>query len=898
MKNPKKNFNIKKRIFVSPIIIFVILTLVAMPSILFAEKNPPKKFENVTLQLKWLHQFQFAGYYAALEKGFYRQAGLMVKILPSMDEEPSKKVLDGKADFGIGMSDLILLKNNGHKIVALASIYQHSPLVILVPQKTGINNLHALSGKRVMIEPHSAELFAYLEYERMNSSKMIIYPHSYNTEDLINGKIDAMSAYSTDEPFMLKKNNIDYHIFSPRSGGIDFYGDTLYTLESTIKKYPKRVDAFLQASLKGWEYALNNSEEIIDLILSKYTKRHTREHLLFESEKSKQLIMSNVVEIGYMNPGRWRYIAEVYKNMNMIPKDFSLKGFIYEKKTTPELKWIYITILSSLLIVILAFMITTYFVRLNLKLKNEINKRKVSDDRLHESERVVSTLMQNIPGMAYRCKNNKKWTMLFVSAGCFDLTGYTPYELCNDNIIAYADLIHPEDHDMVWDNVKLALEEKRSYKLTYRIINKSGHEKWVSEHGLGIFNETGDLVVLEGLITDITDHKSALEKLEQAKKSAEIANQAKNIFLANMSHEIRSPISGIIGMSKMLIDISTEKDVQDNLSTILDTAKSLSNIIDDILDLSKIEEKKLNMLSIDFNLTEILNQLIGLFSYAIENKGLDFKLFIHPDVPKILNGDPNRLIQILRNLLSNAIKFTDEGMIQIKVEEVKNGKNFKLQFTVSDTGIGIPKNKLGDIFEKFTQIDCTHSKKYAGTGLGLAITKELIELMGGNIWVESTEGKGTHFFFNVYFKHAETVTQKTSTNLLQVKPDISRTITKKILLAEDDRLNRKSITYFLKKEGFDVIPAENGQEVLECLKKSSFDLILMDIQMPLMDGIETTKIIRNSTTGEVDKNIPIIAFTAFAMKGDREKMIASGMTDYIAKPFKMNDLVRKITAII
>ncbi|KPA09507.1 multi-sensor hybrid histidine kinase [Candidatus Magnetomorum sp. HK-1] len=899
MKYSKNLYTTTIYLLVSIIIFFTIFTLMSRPSIVSAElSSEPEKLDKVTLQLKWRHQFQFAGYYAAVEKGFYSQAGLDVKIFQSMDEDPSKKVLEGKADFGIAMSDLILLRNKGHKIVALAAIYQHSPLVLLVPKKTGINNVHALSNKRVMIEPHSAELFAYLEYERMNPSKMIIYPHSYHTEDLVNGKVDAMSAYSTDEPFMLKKNNIDYNIFSPRSGGIDFYGDTLYTLESQIQEHPKRVDAFLQASLKGWQYALNNSEEIIDLILSKYSKRHSREHLLFESQKTKQLIMPNVVEIGYMNPGRWRYIAEVYKSMNMIPQNFSLEDFLYEKNTNHEQKWIIISIISAFLVVLFAFLITAYFVRLNIKLKKEIKKRKVSDDRLLESERALTTLMQNLPGMAYRCENNIKWTMLFVSAGCFDLTGYKSSELCNDSKIIYGDLIHPEDQQMVWQTVQSALKEKKAFELTYRIIDKSGNQKWVREQGLGVFKETGEIIALEGLITDITEYKCTLEKLEQAKKAAEIANQAKNTFLANMSHEIRSPISGIIGMSKMIINISSEKEVQDNLKSVLDTAKSLSNIINDILDLSKIEDKKLKMLSIDFNLSETLNQLMGIFSYAIENKGLDFKLLIHPDVPQNLNGDPNRLIQVLRNLLSNAIKFTDEGMIQIKVVEIKNGKNLKLQFTVSDTGIGIPKNKIADIFEKFTQIDTTYSKKYAGTGLGLSISKELVELMGGNIWVESTEGKGTDFFFNVYFKKAEIVQKKIDSKPINLRPKSSKALFKKILIAEDDRLNQKSITYFLKKEGFEIFIAENGIQVLELLKKFSFDLILMDIQMPVMDGLEATKRIRNSTTDEFDTDIPIIALTAYAMKGDREKMIASGMTDYIAKPVRMNDLVSKIKAIM
>jgi len=885
------NSVLRMRLFIACTFILIFIT---HPFALFAEESslPEKKLLKVTLQLKWRHQFQFAGYYAAKEKGFYLNHGLIVELIESTGEESSKKVLEGEADFGIAMSDLILIKNQGHNVVALAAIYQHSPLILLIPKRTGINNLHALSGKRVMIEPHSAELYAYLEYERMNLSKMIIYPHSYHAEDLINNKVDAMSAYSTDEPFILKKNNIDYHIFSPRSGGIDFYGDTLYTLESYIQKHPKRVENFVKASLKGWEYALNNSEEIIDLILTKYSKRHSRQHLLFEAQKTRQLIMPNVVELGYMNPGRWRYISEVYKDLNMIPQSFTLDNFIYEKELYNDNRLIYLSIFLALIIVLFAFLITLHFVRLNAKLKKEIKKRKLSDNKLNESERVISTLMKNLPGMAYRCQNNLKWTMIFVSDGCLDLTGYKASELCNNSKISFGELIHPDDQNMVWHNVQNALQEKKSFEMTYRIIDKYGKQKWLREQGVGIINESGDIIALEGLISDITEYKCALEKLEKAKKTAEIANQAKNTFLANMSHEIRLPISGIIGMCKMLIDISTEKEIKENLSSVLDTASSLSNIINDILDLSKIEDKKLNMLSVDFNLSDIFKKLMASFSYAIDNKGLDFKLDIHPNVNQDLNGDPNRLIQILRNLLSNAIKFTEEGIIKIKVTDIKNGKNIKLRFSVSDTGIGIPENRINDIFDKFTQIDSTVSKKYKGTGLGLSITKELVELMGGEIWVESTEGKGSKFIFIVYFKRASKLIKKIETKTEKVKSKKNDKF--KILLAEDDYLNRKSITHFLKREGFDLTTAENGKEVLEKLKKNSFDLILMDIQMPIMDGLETTKRIRSSESPEIDKNIPIIALTAYAMKGDREKIIETGMTDYIAKPLRMQNLIELV----
>jgi len=891
---------------ISVLTIRLYIILILLSSTIFAETmSNNNHLDTVTLQLKWRHQFQFAGYYAALEKGFYKEAGLLVKIIENTGDDASKNVLEGKAEFGIAMSDLILLRSEGYNVVALAAIYQHSPLIILVPKKTGIDNLHALSGKRIMIENHSGELFAYFKYENLPQSKMIIYPHSFDTRDLIDNKVDAMSAYSTDEPYMLIEKKIDYHIFSPRSGGIDFYGDILYTVEDQVKNHPKRVDAFINASLKGWDYALNNSEEIIDLILLKYSKRHSRDHLLFEAKKTKQLIMPNVVEIGYMNPGRWGYIAEVYANMKMIQKNFSLDGFLYDKNKGNNHIVLYISLIITVIISIIAFLIAFYFIKLNKNLKNEIQKRKKSDDKLKEKEREITTLMKNIPGMAYRCCNNKKWTMLFVSDHCFELTGYTSSQLCNDSEFSFGDLIIPEDRNMVYNKVQDAINEKKSFKLNYRIIDKSGQKKWLWEQGTGVYNDDGNLIALEGLINDITDYKLALEKIENAKQIAETANQSKNAFLANMSHEIRSPISGIIGMIKMLIEITDEKKILDNLNIVLETANSLSIIIDDILDLSKIEDKKLEMQNSDFKLSDLLNQVIKIYSYALDNKGLKLELSVNENVYNDLNGDPNRLKQILRNLISNAIKFTEHGTIKINVKKINNDvRHIELLFIVTDTGIGIPENKIPNIFERFTQLDNTYSKKYAGTGLGLAISKELVELMGGNIWLESTQGKGTSFFFTVFFKKAQnTINVDYDNSNLKSKAITKRDINKKsdqikIILAEDDELNRKSINYFLKKAGFCIFLAENGNQVLEILRKQEVNLIIMDIQMPVMDGFQATEIIRDSTSDVFNANIPIIAFTAYAMKGDKEKMIKAGMTDYISKPVKISELISKIKKLL
>ena len=294
--------------------------------------------DSVTLQLKWKHQFQFAGYYAAVEKGFYRDHGLNVIIKEAGDgENPANLVLQGKAEFGIASSDLVLLRSQGKPVVVLAPIFQHSPLILLVLAASGIDNVHELKGRDVMVEEHAEELLAYLQNEGLPSSEIKILPHSFDPESLIQGKVAAMSAYSTDEPFLLKKLGMPYLTFTPRSGGIDFYGDTLFTTEDQIKKHPKKVQQFLNASLLGWNYALSHPDEIIKLILTKYSTRHSREHLEFEAAMTQKLILPNIVEIGYTNPGRWDHIRKVYSRLGLLPEGVELDGFLYERNPQPDI---------------------------------------------------------------------------------------------------------------------------------------------------------------------------------------------------------------------------------------------------------------------------------------------------------------------------------------------------------------------------------------------------------------------------------------------------------------------------------------------------------------------------------------------------------------------------------
>ncbi|AOP33337.1 hypothetical protein A0128_05440 [Leptospira tipperaryensis] len=347
-----------------------------------SEEETSRPLKKIKLQLKWRHQFQFAGYYAAIEKGFYRDQGLEVEILEStFNEEPITQVLNGNAEYGVGTTDLLLMREQKKPVVALAAIFQHSPLSLLVRKDSEIRTLHELVGKTVMIEPHSAELFAYFEREGINTSKIFVQPHSFHINDLKDGKVSAISVYLSDEPFALEKNRIPYSIFSPRSAGIDFYSDILFTTEKRIEEFPDEVKTFRSASMKGWEYAKKNPEEIVQLIYHKYSKRHSIEHLRFEAEKMK-ILQPDIVEIGHMNLYRWKHIAEIYEEQGMLKPGLNLESFVYDPNPKLDLGWLYGTLFGILSFAILVVLISSYIFYLNRNLKiSEAKSREANQTK-------------------------------------------------------------------------------------------------------------------------------------------------------------------------------------------------------------------------------------------------------------------------------------------------------------------------------------------------------------------------------------------------------------------------------------------------------------------------------------------------------------------------------------
>lgn len=439
--------------------------------------------------------------------------------------------------------------------------------------------------------------------------------------------------------------------------------------------------------------------------------------------------------------------------------------------------------------------------------------------------------------------------------------------------------LHKDDAQRAENELISSMENKTNFNTVFKIKTITGVIKYIKASGVTTYDKNGDPISMIGTNQDVTKEELLKISLENEKQNAIKAYKAKSEFLANMSHEIRTPLSGILGITEIMLEEDCTDSQREYLQIIKNSSFTLKNIINDVLDFSKIQAGKFEIIQKEFSLIEMLNDLKNLFNPLISHKNLEFSIENNVDSNfNYLIGDSLRITQILNNLVGNSIKFTDNGFIRLKISlKNRNHNKVKLLFEIKDSGIGMSEKIQKSIFEAFTQGELSNTKNFQGTGLGLTISKSLVELMNGNIWFESKENKGTTFYFEIEFKVLKELKNKKATSIDNNKKLLAEE--KVVLVAEDSEVNQIVTKKILENLGFKVVIANNGEEALEKVSKDTYDLIFMDLQMPIMDGYEATKKIR-----EFDNKTPIIALSAAVFNEDIQKTAEIGMNDHIAKP--------------
>ncbi len=591
-------------------------------------------------------------------------------------------------------------------------------------------------------------------------------------------------------------------------------------------------------------------------------------------------------QLGGLSIKKFPYNVEkditMYKGENYFihKADLEIEGWKLFTFYLPNLKlnYIYPALIFFILMIIELLVINSI---------KEFYLRRESESVIRESRERFQYLFESAMD-SILILNNKK-SIIDTNPATSKIFGYSMGELVGRE---FNKLFHG-DSQKVYEKQMGIVESDLKGRFEFRGRKKDGEDIFID---CSIVNFKGDDTVEATyfiICNDITRRKEAEVILKNAKEEAEKANLAKSEFLANMSHEIRTPMTAILGFSDLLESSTLGEKQKEYVEIIKNSGESLLYLIDEILDFSKIEAGKVLIERKNFNLRELLKRIEKITTVWIKDKNIELKFIIDKNIPEFLVGDPERLRQILWNLLNNAVKFTDKGKVELEIKMDKIVCPWVvITFIIRDTGIGISKDDTDKLFKSFSQIDSALSRKYEGTGLGLAITSKLVEMMGGNLKMDSEPNKGSKFYFSINLGKGDYANEE---NREMVETDLWTKIHNdlcnySILVVEDNKVNRMLLDYTLKREGFEVVTASNGDNALELIEERTFDVILMDIQMPGKDGVEVTREIRKIS----GKNIPVVALTANAMKGDREKYIGLGMDDYLSKPIKKRELINTV----
>lgn len=697
--------------------------------------------EKVVLQLKWKHAFQFAGYYAAVEKGFYREAGLEVELREGGPETHfADELSSGRCQYTVALSSMLIHRQKGSSVVALAAVLQHSPEILMVLESSGINNPHQMAGRTMAVSPEDTPaLLAMFKNEGLAPDAVKTVPYEFNIDKMLKGEIAGMGAYSINEPFQFRQKGVPVRLIEPRDYGVDFYGDCLFTTDLEVQRHPERVKKFLDASLKGWQYAMSHRAEIIDLLITRYQCPLSREALMYEAEQMEKLMFSGLIDIGHMNEGRWRHIGDTYVRLGMLEPGYSLAGFLYDRHPVRDLRWIWGTLGLTAGVALVLGAAVLGLIRVNNRITN-------AERQARESQAMLQTILNAIPvGVFWQDRQSRILGCNQIFANQAGIANPTAVKG-----LATGNLPYP------WRNVsdaatdKEVLDEGRSILQTEQTTPlPDGSTRYAYQSKVPLRDETGGIIGMVGVVEDITSLKEAEERQARLRERLLQAQKYESLHrLANgVCHHSNNILQAIGSYAELALMQDPEAPTREHIEGVLRESRRAAALYRMLLTSTGHGNHRFKDMPLEALLVQLLPALKeGLpVAHTVRWEGGAANAVIH--------ADSESLRQLFLNLLTNASEAmgAEAGVIVLRTGTVTCDQAYLEEASmepppppgdyafveVEDHGVGMTEDVVKMVFDPF------FSTKFSGRGLGMAAALGIVRSHHGAIKIDSHPGKGT-----------------------------------------------------------------------------------------------------------------------------------------------------------
>jgi len=840
--------------------------------------------QTVYLQLKWRHQCQFAGYYAALEQGYFAEEGLDVQLIEGgPGRAPLQSLLSGTVNYAVADSGVLLNRAKGDPVVVLTPIFQHSPQVIYT--REDINDPLGLRGRNVMMQDGSLTIEVAAMLASVGLGKGSFVRQSIGSiDDLMAGKTDAFPGYSINEGYGLQQAGVAYRMFSPRDYGIDFYGDLLVTTESEIQQHGARAAAMRRAVLRGWEYAINNPQQLVVLIQQQYNSQHkSAAHLAYEAAGVKQLMAMDVVPVGFSNEQRWHQIAVVFQQLGYDMHAVAWDGFIYQPDSSVG-GWLHRYWLPLLFATLLLTLVLLYL--FNRQLKQGIRRRTEQLETVSTQYKVILDQMQDA---YYRA--DLDGTLIWISLACERHLGYARDELIGRPI----DLLYdkPDARELFLTALAGAQGNLLHYEVCLR--HKDGSQVWAEANAQYFYDQDGAIAGVEGNVRNVSERKQSEQQSHELTAQMQRAQKMESIgvLAGGIAHDFNNLLVGVMGNAELaMLDAPEPSEMRDYLKHIFKASQRGADLVRQMLAYSG----QGRFLMGDQDMNGLIADVSQLLATAIGKK-ITLKKALADGLP-LVYGDKNQLTQLVMNLITNASEAIQENVGSIEIRtglcrlEVDDFSGMYLAdqhepgryvcMSVRDDGCGMDEATQARIFDPF------FTTKVTGSGLGLAALLGIIRSHGGALKLDSAPGKGS--CFTVYLPVlAATGTEVVSPVVAAVEHPMIRGT---VLVVDDEAGVRDVARRMLEREGVTVLLAEDGEAgvALFTLHADTISAVLLDLTMPKMGGEEVFHAIRN-----IRSDIPVLLSSGFSESEAVERLKQFGLKGFVRKPFTRDALLQKIS---